>query len=51
MGTMVQSYRLDEHDYRGDRFADGFDRTHEPARDAQANPGGDLERATTICSR
>lgn len=22
MGTMIQSYRLEEHDYRGTRFAD-----------------------------
>jgi len=43
MGTMVQSCRLDESDYRGERFADGFDRQHEPARDANANPGGDLK--------
>jgi 5-methyltetrahydrofolate--homocysteine methyltransferase len=43
MGTMVQSYRLDEHDYRGERFADGFDRAHEPTRDANANPGIDLK--------
>jgi len=43
MGTMVQSYRLDEHDYRGERFADGFDRQHEPDRDAKANPGADLK--------
>jgi 5-methyltetrahydrofolate--homocysteine methyltransferase len=43
MGTMVQSYRLDESDYRGERFADGFDRKHEPARDAHANPGIDLK--------
>ena len=43
MGTMVQSYKLAEADYRGDRFADGFDRTHEPDRDAVANPGGDLK--------
>jgi len=43
MGTMVQSYRLEENDYRGERFADGFDREHEPARDANANPGGDLK--------
>ena len=43
MGTMVQSYRLGEDDYRGQRFADGFDHNHEPARDAQANPGGDLK--------
>jgi 5-methyltetrahydrofolate--homocysteine methyltransferase len=43
MGTMVQSYRLDEADYRGTRFADGFDREHEPARDARAHPGIDLK--------
>ena len=43
MGTMVQSYRLDEHDYRGERFAHGFDREHEPERDAIASPGGDLK--------
>jgi 5-methyltetrahydrofolate--homocysteine methyltransferase len=43
MGTMVQSYRLDEADYRGERFADGFDRKHEPTRDAIANPGVDLK--------
>ena len=29
MGTMVQSYRLEEDDYRGERFADGFDRQDE----------------------
>jgi 5-methyltetrahydrofolate--homocysteine methyltransferase len=43
MGTMVQSYRLDESDYRGERFADGFDRKHEPDRDAKAQPGIDLK--------
>lgn len=43
MGTMVQSYRLEEEDYRGERFADGFDRQHEPARDAVAQPGHDLK--------
>ncbi len=43
MGTMVQSYRLDEHDYRGTRFADGFDRHHEPERDAKTHPGIDLK--------
>jgi 5-methyltetrahydrofolate--homocysteine methyltransferase len=43
MGTMVQSYRLGENDYRGERFADGFDRQHEPERDADANPGVDLK--------
>ena len=43
MGTMVQSYRLDESDYRGEHFVDGFDRRHEPARDANAQPGIDLK--------
>ena len=43
MGTMVQSYHLVEADYRGERFADGFDRTHEPERDPIANPGVDLK--------
>ena len=28
MGTMIQGYRLDESDYRGERFAGGFDREH-----------------------
>jgi 5-methyltetrahydrofolate--homocysteine methyltransferase len=28
MGTMIQSYRLDESDYRGQRFAEGFDSQH-----------------------
>jgi 5-methyltetrahydrofolate--homocysteine methyltransferase len=43
MGTMVQSYRLAEADYRGERFACGFDRAHEPARDAVLSPGVDLK--------
>jgi 5-methyltetrahydrofolate--homocysteine methyltransferase len=43
MGTMVQSYRLDESDYRGERFAHGFDREHAPERDAIVQPGGDLK--------
>jgi 5-methyltetrahydrofolate--homocysteine methyltransferase len=43
MGTMVQSYRLEEPDYRGERFVDGFDRLHEPARDPVAQPGHDLK--------
>jgi len=43
MGTMVQSYRLEEADYRGERFAPGFDLQHEPARDPVAQPGGDLK--------
>ncbi|RYG13228.1 MAG: 5-methyltetrahydrofolate--homocysteine methyltransferase [Burkholderiales bacterium] len=28
MGTMIQRHRLEEADYRGERFADGFDSTH-----------------------
>jgi 5-methyltetrahydrofolate--homocysteine methyltransferase len=43
MGTMVQSYRLTEEDYRGERFACGFDREHEPTRDAALDPGQDLK--------
>jgi 5-methyltetrahydrofolate--homocysteine methyltransferase len=43
MGTMVQSYRLAENDYRGERFAHGFDREHEPERDAIVQPGIDLK--------
>jgi 5-methyltetrahydrofolate--homocysteine methyltransferase len=43
MGTMVQGYRLDESDYRGERFADGFDRVHEPQRDPATQPGHDLK--------
>jgi 5-methyltetrahydrofolate--homocysteine methyltransferase len=30
MGTMIQQHALDESDYRGTRFADGFDREHAP---------------------
>ena len=43
MGTMVQSYNLVEDDYRGERFAPGFDRQHQPDRDAAADPGIDLK--------
>ncbi|MBO9662535.1 MAG: homocysteine S-methyltransferase family protein [Dokdonella sp.] len=43
MGTMVQGYKLDEADYRGERFAPGFDTRHEPQRDADAQPGHDLK--------
>ncbi len=28
MGTMIQGWKLDEADYRGERFAEGFDREH-----------------------
>jgi 5-methyltetrahydrofolate--homocysteine methyltransferase len=30
MGTMIQQHQLEESDYRGDRFVDGFDRDHAP---------------------
>ena len=43
MGTMVQGYTLIEADYRGERFAPGYDTLHEPGRDAAANPGHDLK--------
>ncbi len=43
MGTMVQSYQLEESDYRGNRFAHGFDAQQEPKRDAERNPGHDLK--------
>lgn len=43
MGTMVQSYKLEEADYRGERFAHGFDSKHEPSRDANIRPGHDLK--------
>ncbi|MEO7062805.1 MAG: homocysteine S-methyltransferase family protein [Dokdonella sp.] len=43
MGTMVQSYKLEEADYRGERFAQGFDTQHEPSRDPNAQPGHDLK--------
>ncbi len=28
MGTMIQRHQLEEADYRGERFADGFDSQH-----------------------
>ncbi|MCF7220257.1 homocysteine S-methyltransferase family protein [Marilutibacter chinensis] len=34
MGTMIQQHGLAEADYRGERFADGFDREHEAAQRA-----------------
>ncbi len=43
MGTMVQSYKLEEPDYRGQRFAHGFDSQHEPSRDPDVQPGHDLK--------
>ena len=41
MGTMIQQYRLDEPDYRGTRFVDGFDALHEAS--AHAHCGHDLK--------
>ncbi|GAB6197016.1 homocysteine S-methyltransferase family protein [Lysobacter xanthus] len=38
MGTMIQQVGLDEQDYRGARFAEGFDAAHPPATHAHA-PG------------
>ena len=43
MGTMVQSYKLEESDYRGERFVGGFDGQHETGRDPAAQPGHDLK--------
>jgi 5-methyltetrahydrofolate--homocysteine methyltransferase len=43
MGTMVQGYGLAEADYRGTRFAPGYDALREPGRDASAQPGHDLK--------
>ncbi|MGH8030823.1 MAG: homocysteine S-methyltransferase family protein [Luteimonas sp.] len=41
MGTMIQQHRLEETDYRGTRFVDGFDTTHQ-AHD-HARCGHDLK--------
>jgi 5-methyltetrahydrofolate--homocysteine methyltransferase len=43
MGTMVQGYQLEEADYRGARFAPGFDTQHESTRDIDAQSGHDLK--------
>ncbi|MEE7567886.1 hypothetical protein HH297_16695, partial [Xanthomonas sp. Kuri4-3] len=41
MGTMIQRHALEEADYRGERFAAGFDgRQAAPAADAQAHVHG-----------
>ena len=36
MGTMIQQHSLQEADYRGDRFAEGFDRLHDLPAHAHA---------------
>ena len=33
MGTMIQRHELQEADYRGERFADGYDHAHHPGHD------------------
>jgi 5-methyltetrahydrofolate--homocysteine methyltransferase len=43
MGTMIQRHRLEEADYRGERFADGFDRKHDDAHGHGAQCGHDLK--------
>ncbi len=43
MGTMVQGYRLGEADYRGERFAPGFDTREGARRDSATAPGHDLK--------
>jgi 5-methyltetrahydrofolate--homocysteine methyltransferase len=40
MGTMIQQYDLQEADYRGTRFADGFDATAAPATDEAGHAHG-----------
>ena len=43
MGTMVQGYRLEEPDYRGERFAPGHDTLQAPARDDAQPRSHDLK--------
>ena len=44
MGTMIQRHRLEEDDYRGERFAGGFDSAHPPSDHAHgAGCGHDLK--------
>ncbi|MBP3975499.1 homocysteine S-methyltransferase family protein [Pseudoxanthomonas spadix] len=46
MGTMIQRHRLQEADYRGERFAGGFDSTHAPGdhvHGADCDHGHDLK--------
>ena len=40
MGTMIQRHELHEADYRGERFADGFDRLYAPAGHAHGDGCG-----------
>ena len=43
MGTMLQSYKLDEDGYRGERFSDGRDTLHTHAAGHVHGPGCDLK--------
>lgn len=43
MGTMIQRHGLQEDDYRGERFADGYDHLHGPGCDHATPEGHDLK--------
>src|SRR5690606_21104736 len=44
MGTMIQRHGLDEADYRGERFAEGYDRQHHPQHEGHGpHCGHDLK--------
>ncbi|MEJ1095234.1 MULTISPECIES: homocysteine S-methyltransferase family protein [unclassified Pseudoxanthomonas] len=43
MGTMIQRHRLEEADYRGERFAEGYDSTHAEAHVHGEQCGHDLK--------
>ncbi len=49
MGTMIQRHELGEADYRGQRFADGYDHAHHPDMKAMARTAATTSRATTTC--
>ena len=54
MGTMIQRHGLEEADYRGERFADGYDALFTRPSGHAHGPGCGCEattRATTTCSR
>ena len=46
MGTMLQSYKLDEDGYRGERFAEGRDTQHTHAHGASCDLKGDNDLLT-----
>lgn len=43
MGTMIQRHGLQEDDYRGERFAGGYDHSHGPGCDHGTPEGHDLK--------